>query len=632
VSRSASRLAASTALLSGLAAAWAGAATLHVDPLTGSDLFGDGQASSPYRSVARALDLAGAGDTVLLQDGIYSRATQGGDAKLLDWMVEVPGLTLAAAPGATPVVDYAGVTIGASHRGISLLESADGFRLEGLSFRGWTHGHSLTAEHVELLGADDVVLRDCTWTACGGDFWTVRIRNVGNGSEDVRIEGCTFDGNADSWRPALFLEGDGGPGEERFVVSGCTFNDESDLALPEGGRPAILAGAVDSLLIEDTFGWNPGSIRTPTSNATDFIDVQGSSRVRIRGCGMIRYVGDWTYQGTDHPLHECDGVVLATGTHTAWIENCGFWGAGHGVEILSGSYDVRLRAVYTDSTLDDGIFIDATSGEVRVERCVIHHPWDDGIDVKGDDVTLRHNTIVRAYSSALSVWGSSARVDVRDCLVFDAIDGGPSTLAGHGSHGETAVEVSWDHDLYFSPDPDEGHFRHCDGLGCEIGDFSQWTGDWGHDPAGMWADPLLANPLGRAWPPGSDDFRLLPDSPARFAASDGTHIGALQDSSVDVSGSASEVATHPRILVTSPFRHRAVFRPTAASIPPDPGRVLIHDLGGRIVRGLDSDPDLDGWIWDGRDHLGREVPPGVYFFRWVDRSETLASGRVVRTP
>jgi beta-lactamase superfamily II metal-dependent hydrolase len=64
---------------------------------------------------------------------------------------------------------------------------------------------------------------------------------------------------------------------------------------------------------------------------------------------------------------------------------------------------------------------------------------------------------------------------------------------------------------------------------------------------------------------------------------------------------------------------------------PDGGPVslAIHDLAGRVMRAVDwhAAPGAQGWRWNGRDALGRELSSGVYLYRIVTRDGT-GSGRM----
>jgi hypothetical protein len=609
-----------------------------VDPVDGDDVAGSGDVSEPWKTVAHALDQLAPGDTLDLRSGGYDPAGQGGHAAMVGWSPPADAV-IRAFPGEAPIIEYGALTLSSSDRGIVFGPDGSGCTVENLTFRGWSQDSTAVGEHLSIIGASSLTLRGCRWIGCGGDFYTVRVRSTGDGSRDLLIEECTFEDNQGWWRPAILLAGDGD--DDRMVIRDCVFNKVDALALPSGGRPAIAVTDADSVLIEGCFGYNSGYVAPGSANGSDFIVLQRTTRARIRGCEMKRYIGDWTHGGLDHPLHNSDGVVIAQECESVWVEDCAFWGAGHGVQVVMDSRNVHVSGVYTDSTYDDGIYFDATVEASSATGNVIHHAWDNGIDVKGDDILIQHNTVVRTHSNPIAIWGSCEDVTVLDNLVVDLlVPRSDRGLALEGNHGASATDIVWDHDLYWSPDVVERRFRVCHDAGCESVSFEAWQDVHEHDRNGLLADPLFANPDGRAWPHGSVDFALLPDSPARQAASDGTDIGAIQSHVVGVT------TAPPRpggwvVTATSPFRTQT----TLSWSVPDPGAtsphaVRIYDVSGRCLRTLSTQaPALaeerhgggrPGQVaWDGRDERGRRAPPGVYLVEVVSGTRR-ATGRVVR--
>jgi subtilisin family serine protease len=57
------------------------------------------------------------------------------------------------------------------------------------------------------------------------------------------------------------------------------------------------------------------------------------------------------------------------------------------------------------------------------------------------------------------------------------------------------------------------------------------------------------------------------------------------------------------------------FRGSASIEPPGPGRLSILDVQGRVVRRADVRGTIAPFVWDGRDDLGRPLPPGLYLLR-----------------
>jgi len=60
-----------------------------------------------------------------------------------------------------------------------------------------------------------------------------------------------------------------------------------------------------------------------------------------------------------------------------------------------------------------------------------------------------------------------------------------------------------------------------------------------------------------------------------------------------------------------------------------PVRLSIHDLAGHTLRetAWQAAPGAQGWLWNGRDDAGRELPSGVYLYRVITREGT-GAGRM----
>jgi hypothetical protein len=102
-----------------------------------------------------------------------------------------------------------------------------------------------------------------------------------------------------------------------------------------------------------------------------------------------------------------------------------------------------------------------------------------------------------------------------------------------------------------------------------------------------------------------------------FMPGSGSGSGTFHFDLVPLSGpvAAAEAAPRPgsRLEVwPNPFRERATL--SVGGAVPD-GRLLVHDLRGRIVRQLEVAPGGSSASWDGRDQRGRALPAGVYFLR-----------------
>ena len=72
----------------------------------------------------------------------------------------------------------------------------------------------------------------------------------------------------------------------------------------------------------------------------------------------------------------------------------------------------------------------------------------------------------------------------------------------------------------------------------------------------------------------------------------------------------------PGACSPNPFREETTIR-FGAFVPGTDSKIIIYDVSGRRVRGLDAGNagGRVGATWDGRDDAGRPVPAGVYFAR-----------------
>jgi hypothetical protein len=80
----------------------------------------------------------------------------------------------------------------------------------------------------------------------------------------------------------------------------------------------------------------------------------------------------------------------------------------------------------------------------------------------------------------------------------------------------------------------------------------------------------------------------------------------------------------------NPFRMATEF--ALPRTGPTPDGLAIAAADGRLVRQVFLRADAmerSSWRWDGRDDAGRELPAGVYLFRWTSRGVPGAAGRAV---
>jgi hypothetical protein len=102
---------------------------------------------------------------------------------------------------------------------------------------------------------------------------------------------------------------------------------------------------------------------------------------------------------------------------------------------------------------------------------------------------------------------------------------------------------------------------------------------------------------------------------------------------VPAEGAPAGEAGRRTLAAPNPFRGGTSIRftvPRAGAV-----ELAVYDVAGRRVRTLlrGAQPAGDGAVtWDGRDDAGREMPPGVYLYRYAAPAAARESGRLILLP
>ena len=291
--------------------AWKVPATDAIFVSTDGDDHGTGEEISPFRTLARAVRAASAGDTIVAEGGTYREVWEPDDHRAL--LLETDNLTLMAAPGETVRLQPAagvgyGIVINARHvvvRGFHL----DGFAKVGILFEpGRVRNRDIVLANLEITGSEEAI---AMWEAAGSvdelllvDVETDAIVHCGHGP-------CS------SWRL------------ERVVI---------DASGGEGwGADAFAVESGDNILIVDT------EVRGATS---DGIDTKATRVVvlnsRVRGVQnnaiKLWHGGDvintviwrgwaspvWVERGRFRFLHSVVGFGRALARHRDYSLVCGY--------------------------------------------------------------------------------------------------------------------------------------------------------------------------------------------------------------------------------------------------------------------------------------------------------------------
>lgn len=281
-----------------LAVASLSAETYYVSANEGDDWAFDGLSptpsggSGPFRSIERAVSLAGPGDEVLVGGGNYVESVSVGNS---------------GTAGAPIVI--------AAREGEEVTMTPAGFSAFYLSSRSWVTIRGIDfaeadgVSAITILGGEGIRIEDC-----GFRFTTGANALYAENSEGVVVEESAFADNAEAGAyfrnssgvfagnslvrhrstHALILEG---PGTAGFRVAGNTFTDNYPLPVRGHSVVFVLDGGTGIVLEENTV--SNGEVPTPTGAVPsgDFVAgilASGTDGITIRG----NTVRDLQYPGT----------------------------------------------------------------------------------------------------------------------------------------------------------------------------------------------------------------------------------------------------------------------------------------------------------------------------------------------
>lgn len=253
--------------------------------------------------------------------------------------------------------------------------------------------------------------------------------------------------------------------------------------------------------------------------------------------------------------------------------------------------EVTLRNCLLTANGMEGPTICVEAGTARIEYCTLVANAGSSVDVRGEaHVILEHSLIVEPGLPT----GRAAGILVRDRATFELADNrfdgcfeGALTAVGDATLGQRRVAEA----------------RRADGL---------------RTASIRFVDALHG------------DFRIRDDAAARFLGAYGGEAPMVADI-VAPEGGEPERSEEPGLL--GPSRPNPGSAPTIHfSVP----RSTVVDLGiynvlGQRVRSLISAHVESGEHtrnWNGRDDLGEELPPGIYFVR-VTQGDITESRRIV---
>lgn len=396
----------------------AGPQGLFVNP-TGNDL-NPGTEALPLRTLNRAAQLAadaGVGDTIWLQDGTYTSATQPNFAAYGPATVVPPGISVRAVnPGQVTLV---------GNQGAALALSGDGV-VDGLAFDNFSYAIAVSA--------GDVAVRGCSFIRCGGGGDGTWGALQLTGTADVTVTPragvpITFDPSRTFARV---------PTGTRLHVLGGELN---------GGQPQSVSGS--SFI--NVYGGQATVENVLASGHRDrFMNVSGEAVATLRNTQFrsnsatnLLYLSG----GSASPGQLTLDNVLVVDTPTPLsvpggfsqnavviVRNSAFLDGGTGSTAIASGYgptlDLRLDGVVIDG-FANGLVLNHAGG-IELQRTVVR-VQDTGLAVgtgtAGARLGVRNSTITGALNAGLRVsFMAAATVDLGT-----SADAGNNVFADNGN-------------------------------------------------------------------------------------------------------------------------------------------------------------------------------------------------------
>ena len=580
-----------------------GARTWNISP--------DGSGDAP--TIQAGIDSAAAGDTVSLTDGTFA----GEGNRNIDFSGKAIVVRSGSGDAESCIIDCEGEEIWWSVRRGFLFASGEDSEsvLESIQIiNGWVWREDGGAI---LITNSSPTIRECILTANtayqrnGGGLWA-------RGSP--LVTGCTITDNSAGGVGGASFEA-GSPHIQECDIS---YNHGRGIAFSRSGSPHIQDCDIsynDGRGI--TFSRSAPHIEncTISHNSDGGLSIYLCSGVAILSCSLSYNTSSGNgggasytapYDGGGFEFRNCvfesnsttgngGGVYISTNSLMFFLLNdCRFVsneasGSGGGIFIEGESYLFSDFCSYIgNSSLKNGGAIAADNDAiVVVDTCLVSANESSNM---GGGFYCRSERGILIHGSTLH--GNSAPYGAGICADTD----GSFTVAGtiiafnNGTaawcESADAVELSCS-DLYGNTGGDW--------IGC-IEDQADTNGNFSTDP--LFCDP------------GSGDFSLDTVSPCLDAPGCGL-VGAFGEGCDIATGIAAEEILPERgydfIARPNPSRgevtiHYAPARNGSAVI-------FVYDIRGRLVRSLGKTESPGTLTWDGTDHAGDRVSPGVYFLR-----------------
>jgi hypothetical protein len=392
-----------------------------------------------------------------------------------------------------------------------------------------------------------------------------------------------------------------------------------------------LSTAVDHARPGDRIEVAPG-VWSPSTTGERFPLILVARDLEIVGAGAGRTILDaegrsrhFVFTGGDASL--VSGMTLTRGSARL---------AGGSILVEDASPGLHRLHIREASAEHGGDAVWVAAGEPRLRQCLIEGNGGRGPTLLLEEgrVHLEHITVVANAGPALEI-GRGAEVVLRNSVVARPGTGGGASVGIVLSGGQAAQLPRLERNLFsdcfagiVQGDPDR------------VWDLEARSEEW----EGMVEDdPLFVDGSAR-------DYRLQLDSPARFESEDPEsgeptedQLGAYGGPRPLGLGAPEATFEEGTALLDDEDEEEGLLGPSVPN-PFTPSTTIhfsvpeatVVDLGiynilGQRVRTLHAGDMAAGEhtrIWDGRDDLHEDVPPGIYFVR-VTQGTTTESRRIV---
>jgi hypothetical protein len=459
----------------------------------GGDDDGPGSATTPWRTIQRAVDTVAAGDAVCVRAGVYNELVtithSGSDA--------AGPIVLQAVPGEAVAIDGAGLPVPDGQYGLVTLVDVSHVTVRGFELRNYaTASASKVPIGLYVTGAGTEIrlqgnhIHDIRTTAngCAANAFGLKVDGTRAPASINRltIAGNEIDHLVLGCSESLSLDGN----VEQWTISGNVVHDTNNIAIGAIGFEGVAPDpaydqARDGVIVGNTV-YNISSYGNPAYGneyAADGIYVDGGTRIVIER-NRVHHVDLGIEVASEHAGRSSSDVVVRN--------NLVYFGHSAGISI--GGYEAGVggsqRVTIVGNTLLRNDQADTGSGEFQIQYHATDNVFADNIVFAGSGGVL-----VAAYT------------------------------------GDTAVPALLDHNLYGSDAGAGGSswIWH----GTEYGSLAAYRAGSSQDAHSPFADPHFLDPV-------APDLRVAAGSAAIDAGSDpGNGLAGV----VDFAGNARVVGT-----------------------------------------------------------------------------------------